>query len=382
MFGLMVLLSFYMLIQSRLVIKKYSIYMLAAFIVYLLISLLSFYNAEDMENSIRRIRKLANFVFLIPIFMAMVSCKKDLVKAFLIGATIAGFVLLGIVIYQHNMAGTVRIAGFYNAIMFGSMAVVITLALFVSLFFIKARRFHYGVIFLSLFGALIATVMSGTRGAWLGLIVVAPLAPGLAFMMKELSWKRLRMVFGMSIGLVLIAGLLVADRIADRRQTTSQSIDVSWPLTHQRSTIGQRLMMWDAAIKIWNRNPIIGTGLGDFHVEFEKMKINGEVKWAEMSPDSSSYAHNTLFEALATTGILGLIGLVLSTIILPMLFFIRALRISVNESDRYAAAFGLVVVTVFLVFGLTENWLVHKQLVLTFMVLLAIMASRFGSRIR
>lgn len=353
--------------------------MLAALVVFILISLLSFFNTEDMVNSIRRIKKLANFVFLIPIFMAMVSSRKDLVKAFLIGAAIGGFVLLGIAIYQAYILGHSRAGGFYNVIMFGSIAVVITLALFTSLLYIKSSKMQYSIILLALLGALVATILSGTRGAWLGLVVTVPLALGLTFIVKEIPRKRIMQVIVMSIVLTSIAGILVGDAILDRWQATSQALDASKALTDQTSSIGQRLTMWDAAIKIWYRNPIIGTGLGDFQVDFEKMKESGEIKWADMPFTSSGYAHNTLFEALTSTGILGLIGLILSTFLLPLVYFARALKVSVNEYDRYASVFGLVFVTVFLIFGLTENWLVHKQLVLTFILLLAIMASRFGS---
>jgi len=53
--------------------------MLAGFIVLILVSLLSMLNAADIENSISRIRKLLNFILLIPIFMALVSVRVNLV---------------------------------------------------------------------------------------------------------------------------------------------------------------------------------------------------------------------------------------------------------------------------------------------------------------
>jgi len=379
-FGLMLLLSFYMLFRSRPRLNNIAFYMLGALVFFVLISLLSFYNAEDMENSIRRIKKMANLIFLIPIFMAMVSCKRNLVKAFLIGAVIGGFALLGIAIYQAFVLGHPRVGGFYNIIMFGTISVVIALALFAGLLFIKLGKMQLLVISLSLLGALIAVILSGTRGAWLGLFVAVPFTLGLIFLVNDIPRKRVIFVVVASIALASIVGILVGDKILDRWQATTQSIDESKSLTDQRSSIGARLAMWDAAIKIWYRNPIVGTGLGDFHVDFDKMKKSGELAWADMPPEYSGYAHNILFEALAGTGILGLMGLILSTFMLPLVYFFKALKGSVDEYDRYAAAFGLVFVAAFMVFGLTENWLVHKQLVLTYLLLLAITASRFGAR--
>jgi hypothetical protein len=46
----------------------------------------------------------------------------------------------------------------------------------------------------------------------------------------------------------------------------------------------------------------------------------------------------------------------------------------------YASVFGLASASAFMVFGLTENWLAHKQLVIIFSLLLAIMASRFSGQ--
>ena len=92
-----------------------------------------------------------------------------------------------------------------------------------------------------------------------------------------------------------------------------------------------------------------------------------------------AYAHSTIFEALAGTGILGLVSLIVSTLFLPIVFFLKALKSSVYEHDVYASVSGVVLVTAFAIFGLTENWLVHSQLVTTFSLLLVIMASRFGA---
>ena len=57
----------------------------------ILVSLLSLLNADDIENGIRRIRILMSFVLLIPILMAMVSVRTNLIKPFMIGVCIGRF---------------------------------------------------------------------------------------------------------------------------------------------------------------------------------------------------------------------------------------------------------------------------------------------------
>ena len=48
-------------------------------------------DADDIENGIRRIRILMSFVLLIPILMAMVSVRTNLIKPFMIGVCIGRF---------------------------------------------------------------------------------------------------------------------------------------------------------------------------------------------------------------------------------------------------------------------------------------------------
>lgn len=381
-FYIMALLSIVMLFQSRPRLNHIAKYMLAGFMVLILISLLSLVNAGDVENGIRRIKKLATFILFIPIFMALISVRKDLIKPYWIGACIGGFVLLGVTIYQENYLGYGKVLGFYNPIMFGTLAVVIALSLLSSVLLIEEKLIHRLVILLSLVGALFAAIQSEARGAWLGFMVCVPLVLGVSLLIKEIPKKRTLLVLTASILLASIAGLLSKDAITTRWNVTIQSMDLRQAVRDENNSIGLRLIMWDAAIKIWYRHPIIGTGIGDFPKEFERMIKNGEAGFPDVKMAPYTYAHSIFFEALACTGILGFGAIIVSTFILPIVFFLKSLKTSVKENDRYAAVFGVVFVTAFMTFGLTENWLAHKQLIMTFSLLLAIMASHFGSKTR
>ena len=357
-------------------------YILVGFIVLILVSLLSMINADDVENGIRRIKKLLNFIFIIPIFMAMVSVRTNLIKTFLIGACIGGFVLLAITDYQVNHIGMGRTPGFYNAIMFGSIAAFTVLASFVSLLFIKRKKIHLTLITLSLFSTLYAAILSGTRGAWIGLIAGVLLALCLSFIMGKISKKRIVLILLSGILMASIAGKLGRDKIVSRWSDTVQDIKLNLADRDKNTRIGLRLTMWDAAVNIWHRHPIIGTGIGDFQMDYWEMIGSGKEGFADEVKISHSYAHSTFFDALAGTGIFGFVGLIVSTFILPAVFFLKAFKASKNEYDRYTSVFGQVFVAAFMIFGLTENWLAPSQLVMTFSLLLAIMASRFGSATR
>jgi O-antigen ligase len=376
-YGLAILFSVVVLFRNRPRINDFSKYMLAGFVVFLLVSMLSFINVDDIENSIRRIKKLAYFIFLIPVLMAMATMRINLVKPFIIGGCIAGFVSLGIAIYQidiYNSSG--RVHGFYQPIMFGSFSAVFALAMFVSFLVIKPGKMYLSIILLSLLSSLTAAFMSGTRGAWLALLVSMPIGIVFSTVVKKTRERRVLLLLASSILLVSAIGVLNKDSI--RWDYKIQPSDTQQIAKNAESSIGQRLTLWQAAIKIWFKNPIIGTGIGDFQIDFGEMRKSGEIEFPEGLP-SYNYAHSTFLEALATTGILGLIGMIVSTFLLPSVFFLKALKVSTNEYDHYAAVFGLVLVTAFMILGLTENWLVHLQLIQMFSFLLALMACRFSS---
>lgn len=65
---------------------------------------------------------------------------------------------------------------------------------------------------------------------------------------------------------------------------------------------------------------------------------------------------------------------------MPIVLNLKVYGTAANEWDRHASVLGGVFVLAFMLFGLTENWLAHRQLVMTFSLVLAIMASRFSAK--
>ena len=147
-----------------------------------------------------------------------------------------------------------------------------------------------------------------------------------------------------SVLLASVAGILGKDEITSRWNATVENIAQYQESGEGNSSIGLRLIMWDAAVKIWYRHPIIGTGIGDFHKDYAEMIKSGEAGFPGVTATPFSYAHSTIFDALAGTGILGLASMIVATFIMPIVFFLKALKASINEHDRYAAVFGLVFV--------------------------------------
>jgi len=375
-FYLMGLVSMYIVIKKRPRLNLLSNYLLAGFLLLFVVSLVSLFNADDMVNGIRRLKKIQHFFPIIPILPAMAMVRKNLVLPYLIGSCIGGLVVLSITVYQIHFLGHTRAIGFYNIIMVGSMAVILALSVFIGLFFVKNNKGFFYLLLLSLASALYAAILSGTRGAWLGFLGGVPL--GIFLMRKAFPKKKFIYASLIAILIFVSAGIIGNDMIIQRWETTLHYMKVRQTEESKTTAIGIRFSLWEAALRMWSRNPVLGTGLGDYEHDLVKMVTNGEIEPPDINNTAIAYAHNIFLESLACTGILGILVMTFATIVMPLLFFFKAIKSSNIDFHLYAAVFGVVFIIAFCIFGLTENWLAHKQLVMTYSLLLAIMGSRFA----
>jgi len=119
---------------------------------------------------------------------------------------------------------------------------------------------------------------------------------------------------------------------------------------------GARLNMWRDSITFFKQHPILGIGIGDFKKERQRLMDEGKTfeDW------TYGHAHSIYFHALATTGLVGFIALLVCIIILPFLGLYRLWRQAVKGTERFYVLGGLTVVMAFAVFGLSEGWLVRN----------------------
>lgn len=152
------------------------------------------------------------------------------------------------------------------------------------------------------FGAGIAAIgMSLSRGAWLGLAVSVVVMTTLSN--RRVLWVILVLVA--IVALVLALGLIQAlpaqfvDRVSeavayfgvfDARQV--KVTPENWPLV-------ERMANWQAAWSMYEDNPVIGVGIGNYVEAYERFHLPG---WDE----PKGHAHNIYLNMLAEMGILGL----------------------------------------------------------------------------
>lgn len=186
---------------------------------------------------------------------------------------------------------------FGNPIFFASF-LILPFAFAVSRSFKKEQRLWYGIASLVM---LIGIILSGTRGAFLGLTVGAVVF----FILHTIRYaSRTQFLRRGALALVLLAMLAGSLFIIPETSRFSRFTSLS------DANIGSRLDYWQMGVESWKTRPLFGLGPGNFYRAADQLFTEDTY----VSSDSwADKPHNTLVEWLSTTGIVGL-GLYLALI--------------------------------------------------------------------
>gem|GEM_PF-3215820 len=204
-------------------------------------------------------------------------------------------------------------------------------------------------------------VLSGNRGSWVAL------APALLLLFL-LFGKSLgaRQVLGLMLSGVLVLGLawtsvpFVKQRTeAALRELTVYS--VADGVQHEDcvsyyGSVGIRLELWRAALREFQKSPLIGLSFKERSRFDQQLKNEGYCFDFHEKTDGTGSAHSEFFDALAKRGLLGVIAIFLLYLI-PARHFVRCWRQCVSHADKAVPAVGLAMVTVYAFAGLTERFL-------------------------
>ena len=146
----------------------------------------------------------------------------------------------------------------------------------------KQRMFY---IFMIL-AALVAVLVSGTRGIWLALIPVL-LA---TFFFYERNFRR------MFVALALVA-VALGGIIGTQQHIFNRVVSIG-DLKDQAQS--ERLLMWQSATAMFCDHPVMGVGLGNYSDEYHTNYISPEAKEPQQV-----HAHSMYFQFLGETGLFG-----------------------------------------------------------------------------
>lgn len=181
------------------------------------------------------------------------------------------------------------------------------------------------VLWLLLLGAVVLTgSRAGLVAALLGMVVQVVALPFMGHYRKA----------GVAVALIVLVGLGgltgLGSGLEIRRYSTVSMFE---------SNLRSRMLLVPAALQLWRRFPVTGTGLGTFEDAFPS------VATPELEPVLWNRAHNDPLELLVTGGVIGFgLGLIAAAALLSRIW--RRLRHAASLEDRAAglAALGVLAV--------------------------------------
>ncbi|MEZ7828430.1 MAG: O-antigen ligase family protein [Brachymonas denitrificans] len=224
---------------------------------------------------------------------------------------------------------------------------------------------------------LLASALSGTRGAWLTLGLVA-----LAYLGYLVMQGRYKPFFSIVVALSVLAlfayfgpkSLGIQGRI---QQATAQ-YHAYTEASQANSSVGARLQIWKQAIRLYREKPLLGW---QHHGYLEQQRAG--IRENVLSPRLAEYdhPHNEVLNAAAKQGTVGVLALLLAYGG-PLLLFahwFRSADPAHNRALRAVCAAGMLVVIAHAGFGLTETYLPHNSpLTIYFYLLVLLWGTAWG----
>ncbi|WP_229219005.1 O-antigen ligase family protein [Rugamonas brunnea] len=261
-----------------------------------------------------------------------------------------GSVAAGVVAVAQWLAwGTDRVEGFtHHAITFGDLAVAMGMLSLCALSSLRQTRLAWLPV-LACVSGLTASVLSGSRGGWLALLLA--IVPLLKYG-SAVHGRRLVVGVLLALALCALAWMVPATGIAAR---VAQAVDeVRLYQLHGDATtsVGIRLELWKASWMMIAEHPWLGVGRESFHQALNALHTQGRLQQSPALIYSSS--HNDAIHMLATGGVLDFSFLLLMYGA-PLRLFLGVLREAGAGAERRAAALaGVTLVVCFIGFGLTD----------------------------
>lgn len=369
MLGLLFLLSFSALLSWPKVfssLTKVEKIFVLSFVFYTVSGLLAYFNVDDVSQYIKLLERYFRFLMAAPIFLLIIKKNKSLINYLYVGAALSGPFVFTVALNHYFSNPDVPAKGYYHHIIFGQLAMLNVGILIGYLITNKLSRAIQFFILASIFLGLSAAILSQARGVWLAfpiyiLIAVICLLKSGRFQLKAFS------IF-LVLAVLLIIFTPASDLITQRAKSATNEISAFYEEGKYISSVGTRLAMWEIAVDVWKKFPVVGTGPGDFDDEVVALQSGGKY----IGMDVHGSVHNIYIQALVGSGIIGLFALLL-VLVMPLVVIF-----SKNSCEKSAKLTGLIIIVSFAVFGVSESWVLRLSIISVFLVYVITVVAHLG----
>ncbi len=345
------------------------------------VSLFSLLLADQSYWTSKRLDHPLRFLFSVPLFIFFSRLQINS-KILFWGSALGAICACGQGYYEAYILRNQHTSGQAgHHILFGDISVLLSmLTLTLTPEQSKLRYKLFGLF--AFVAGVIAAVCANSRGSWLGLLGL--LAVFYFQWRSVFHWK-------LQLGLFIIISSIfsfayqqqalnipqrmqaVIDEFKQYYQTSSLFTNPHSDRQVFNSSVGGRLEMWKAATLLFADSPLAGQGPRTFFPESQVLIGAGKVR------DFQGYkhAHNQFFNTLASTGVIGLMGL-MGLFFVPLMIFWK-MRCASCSQERAFARVGLMICIGYLIFSLTETMFDRQLSIMFYLILVSLCLSQLKS---
>lgn len=261
---------------------------------------------------------------------------------------------------------SLRVRGAYNPIMFGCLSVAMAfMGLQGAPYFESQRRFLLILPLAGLLLGIVASVLAGSRGAW----IAVP-----AFIL--ISWvhliRRIRLRVLVVALVLFVIGVTTAYQIPETgvhyriKMIKKDLVNFRLGDVTLKNSVGLRLASWQESWKMVKNDLLLGIGPGGYPQTIKRLNSQGRLPYdVEIY---HSQPHSIYVAVLVDSGLIGLTFL-LAVFFVPLWIFLMRLRRP--GGDKAAAFAGLILTIGYIHFGLTETVFGRNLFVSFYVIMLA-----------
>lgn len=318
-------------------------------------------------GSMRAMDRPSRFILAIPALLLLLAYPPR-AAALWSGLALGGLLTCAWAIWQKGVLDVSRASGHTYVIQYGNISMLTGVLCLAGLGWAVCQPRARLWVTLLLFGAMggvLASLLSGTRGGWVGLPVVAwVLYKGYGDQMSG-RWR-------LGAGLVMVAVVVVAYAVPQtgvQHRVERAISDVTRYIDDDRaSSLGARFEMWKGAGSMFLERPLTGWGQTGYEKRMLEYAEQGNV---DVYAAGFGHAHNEFLDMAAKRGIFGLLA-ILALYLVPIRLFSR----HISQPDlclRSISVAGVLLGVMYFDFGLSQVFLAHNSGVMIYAFLLPVM---------
>ncbi|EKF19841.1 O-antigen ligase family protein [Nitratireductor pacificus] len=329
-----------------------------AMAVYAAANIMSFLANDPSWGRALQLLPLATFLlFSFSYSIWSISQKDTIARAAILGSAVAGSGALVLAVIQHYLIGMRAEGGAGNALVFAHVACLAGLVCLAAALTLESARSRWLLVIYA--ASFLAVLYSGSRSVWGVMIGVTVL---LLLVCRQRAWDIFKgRLLAIVIGVAVI-GVLTSGLILHRVELLSANWEALAETSNYRTSLGQRVALWEIATKLFLDRPILGYGMQSTESLIREHLI------LDYSLDSGfTHFHNGFLTAFVEGGIFSG-GAVLVILAAMLVVATRILRGDADETARFGALLLLVVSLVHAGSGLVNLIFGHDIMDSVFMI--------------